>query len=292
MPDEVTNVIERRTLDTALGPIEIRAEGDGDDAAVFIEGYAAVFDSETELWPGHSEKIAVGAFDDVLADGPDCRCLFNHDTNFPLGRTKISESLELSVDDTGLRYRNKMPPGANAEMVYQAIKRGDVSQSSFSFRTGAYEWDERADDDYLRTITRVDELYDVGPVTFAAYSDTSCEVAKRSFQEWRDARSAAAAAAAAAAGGGDGNGNNGDGNNGGGNGGGSRPSPSEPNPNPPPAAPTTLERAQEMVELNNLRDLAAAQREKITELEGERDRLKGALDAKKRENKGLLDSLK
>ena len=182
MPDQAKD-IEIRTF-SGDQPIEMRADEE-DAKKNVIEGYAALFESETELWPGHSEKIARGAFDEVLAAKPDCRCLYNHDMNFILGRTLISATLKLEKNDTGLRYICELPATANGEMVAEAIRRGDVNQSSFSFRAGKTSWDERDDDEYMRTIERVDELYDVGPVTMPAYKDTS--VALRSAQEWRSA---------------------------------------------------------------------------------------------------------
>jgi phage head maturation protease len=60
---------EKRTM----GTIEVR-EADSDD--MVLEGYAAVFNSETDL--GHfREVIKPGAFDDVMTN--DVRALINHD---------------------------------------------------------------------------------------------------------------------------------------------------------------------------------------------------------------------
>ena len=64
--------------------IEYRAP---DGASPRAEGYAAVFNSETDLGY-YREKIAPGAFTRALAEKQDVRCLFNHDPNHVLGRTK------------------------------------------------------------------------------------------------------------------------------------------------------------------------------------------------------------
>ena len=50
-----------------------------------IEGYFAVFNSETELWRGAYEEIAPGAFDNTLSN--DIRALIDHETRAVLGRT-------------------------------------------------------------------------------------------------------------------------------------------------------------------------------------------------------------
>ena len=53
---------------------------------MIIEGYFAMYNTETELWPGAFEEIAPGAFDNTLSN--DIRALINHDTSLVLGRTK------------------------------------------------------------------------------------------------------------------------------------------------------------------------------------------------------------
>ena len=168
-------------------PIVVRAEGEDKGDKLVIEGYAALFDVETELYDGLYEKIDRGAFDEVLKES-DCRCLFNHRADNILGR-EGAKTLELSVDDKGLKYRCELSDAPLSRQVYEAVKREDVSQSSFSFLMGEDNWNRRGDDDVVRTILRVDELVDVAPVTFPAYGDTS--VATRA-QEWRDAQSAEA----------------------------------------------------------------------------------------------------
>ena len=68
---------------------------DEKEAGKVIEGYFAVFNSETELWPGAYEEIAPDAFNNTL--GNDIRALANHDTTLVLGRNK-SGTLRLAVD--------------------------------------------------------------------------------------------------------------------------------------------------------------------------------------------------
>ena len=65
---EINNA-EKRTM----GTIEVR-EADTDE--LVLEGYAAVFNSETDLGP-FREVIKPGAFSDVLTN--DVRALINHD---------------------------------------------------------------------------------------------------------------------------------------------------------------------------------------------------------------------
>ena len=168
---------ERRWF-TSNVTVEHRTEDDNQDT--LIEGYAALFNSRTDLgWM--EEEILPGAFDEVLQD--DVRCLFNHNPNFVLART-TSGTLSLEVDSKGLKYKYTTPDRTYARDLADAISKGDVSQSSFAFSVEESIWVEREDGKSLRQIKKLKRLYDVAPVTYPAYGDTS--VAKRSFKEFQD----------------------------------------------------------------------------------------------------------
>ncbi len=152
---------------------ELRAEDLGGGKRV-LRGYSAVYDLESDLLGGwFVEVIRQGAFDDVLKAAPDVRCLFNHDPNQVLGRTKAG-TLALRADARGLHMECQVPTTRTADDVYAMVTRGDVSQQSFAFVVGEDRWTFSNDRSKptLREILRVAELYDVGPVTFPAYPDT------------------------------------------------------------------------------------------------------------------------
>jgi len=151
------------------GQITKRAEA---AASGSIDGYAAVFNSETDLGYFH-EKIAPGAFAKTIADGDDVRALFNHDPNMVLGRTK-SGTLRLKEDNTGLKFDVDLPDTQAARDLHTLVERGDVDQCSFGFYVRAEEVERRADGSVIRTITDA-QLFDVSPVTYPAYESTSCE---------------------------------------------------------------------------------------------------------------------
>ena len=147
---------EKRTM----GTIEVR-DAEGDD--MVLEGYAAVFNSETDL--GHfREVIKPGAFDDVMTN--DVRALINHDPNLILGRTE-NGTLELSTDERGLKYRVKLGNQSYAKDFYESVKRGDISQSSFAFTIKDQSWNEERT---VRSVDKVRQLLDVSPVTYPAYA--------------------------------------------------------------------------------------------------------------------------
>jgi uncharacterized protein len=131
-----------------------------------IEGYAALYNNETDLGV-FKESIAPGAFDDVLKN--DVRALINHDPTLILGRTSAG-TLELATDERGLKYRVKLGEQQYAKDLYESIKRGDISQSSFAFTIKEQTWSE---DRSTRTVQKVSKLLDVSAVTYPAYADAT-----------------------------------------------------------------------------------------------------------------------
>lgn len=161
------NENERRFANPGL--IEIRKEDAKSDR---VEGYAAIFNSTTNLG-AFDERIAPGAFDDVLND--DVRVLFNHDFNYPLARSNNGQgTAKLWIDDKGLKYSFKPGSQSYARDLVEAIERGDVTQSSFGFQidNDSQKWEHRDGRD-IRTILKVKRLWDVSPVTVPAYTDTA-----------------------------------------------------------------------------------------------------------------------
>lgn len=155
----------------SIEPPEIRVERqDGEDKVV---GYAAVFDElSPPLW-GFRERIEKGAFAKSIREA-DVRALWNHDRNLVLGRTK-SRTLRLFEDDTGLGYEIDPPDTQWARDALVTIERGDVDQSSFGFEVIREEWTTNEDDENIRTLKEV-KLFDVSPVTFPAYPQTSVQL--------------------------------------------------------------------------------------------------------------------
>ncbi len=163
--------MERRTVEH---PVEVRAAGDG---SAVIEGYAALYNVLSDDLGGFREMLLPGAFADRLQD--DVRALWQHDPLYVFGRT-VSGTLTLAEDAVGLRYRVQAPDAQWARDAVASMKRGDVSQSSFAFTVlDGERWSMTDDGTVVRTIDRVAKLYDVSPVTYAAYPQTSAGVAKR-----------------------------------------------------------------------------------------------------------------
>ena len=150
-----------------------------------VTGYAIVFQSESNDLGGFTEIINRNALDGVL-EKSDVFCLLNHDNSRGvLARSnKGTGSLELSIDDKGLKYRFEAPKTALGDELLEGLRRGDISASSFAFTVGSDSWEKREDGSYLRTINSIKELFDVSPVYQPAYSDTSVDT--RGLDQLRD----------------------------------------------------------------------------------------------------------
>ncbi|MDQ0340263.1 HK97 family phage prohead protease [Caldalkalibacillus uzonensis] len=172
---------EKRQTRSIRTELKTRSEKDGEE--LVIEGYFAVFNRETELWPGAFEEIAPGAFDNTLSN--DIRALINHETRLVLGRNK-SGTLELRADNYGLWGKVKINPNdTDAMNLYERVKRGDVDQCSFGFNIVREETDWRDDGTVKWTITEVD-LHEVSVVTFPAYEDTGVAARQKQVEEHRE----------------------------------------------------------------------------------------------------------
>lgn len=168
---------ERRFFES---PVTIEKRAEGDDTLSEIVGYAFKFNKVTNIGGWFREEILPGAADDVLND--DIRCLFNHNPNLILARSVQGKgTLSLSVDNIGLKYSYVTPDRSYAKDLEDAIDSGDVNQSSFSFKSKEVIWVSGGDNEPdLRQIKKFEILYDVSPVTYPAYQDTT--VAKRSHE--------------------------------------------------------------------------------------------------------------
>lgn len=153
-------------------PAEIRADDDG----VTVEGYAAVFDEETDIGGFFVERIERGAFKDAIGRD-DVVFLINHQ-GLPLARTR-SGTLELSEDDHGLKIRTVLDAGdPDVARIVGKMQRGDLDKMSFAFWAERQEWDETGDVP-VRTIKEA-RLHDVSIVTTPAYEGT--EIGLRSLE--------------------------------------------------------------------------------------------------------------
>lgn len=146
-----------------------------------IEGYFAVFNSETELFKGWKEQVLPGAFASSIANN-DIRALFNHDTGFVLGRMS-SNTLTVREDEHGLYgdiLVNENDPQALS--VYARVQRGDISGCSFGFGDSVEDYREDADGTVHSTIRSAD-TFEISVCTFPAYPQTEIQARNTEYAE-------------------------------------------------------------------------------------------------------------
>lgn len=167
--------------------IEVR-EDKKDGFIGTLEGYAAVFNSESRDFGGWREIIRPNTFARSLKDMPDVRALHAHFPHEILGRT-TANTLELAEDSRGLHARIHLVDTQAGRDVLTNIRSGNLDAMSFGFVPRKHAWQNRSDKrDYdLRELLDVD-LHEVSVVTWAAYEDT--EIAARDYKLFQEKRSA------------------------------------------------------------------------------------------------------
>ena len=144
--------------------VDMRALEEED--SMIVEGYAAVFDTVTDLgWM--KEVIDRHAFDN--ADMSDIVMKYNHeDSVLPMARTR-GGSLQFNIDDHGLKIRAKLPDTSVNRDIYTLIKEGVLSKMSFAFTVKNEEYDYDTD---TRKILGYDKIFDVSVIDVPAYETT------------------------------------------------------------------------------------------------------------------------
>lgn len=176
--------LERRSFSFAL-----RSEGrsDNPDKRV-VRGHGAVFNSRSQDLGGFVEEIAEGAFDNALKDGvSDIRALIDHNPSLILARTS-SGTLKVYPDEKGLAYEFELPDTSYARDLAVNLDNGNITQSSFAMTVARDRWEELEDGTILRTILEVEQLFDVSPVTYPAYTEADVRIAKRSLNEFQESK--------------------------------------------------------------------------------------------------------
>lgn len=160
-----------------------------------LEGYAAVFDQPTtiESYAGEFEEVVKrGAFRKTLRERTPVM-QFDHGNDKRVGSVPIASIEDLHEDAEGLFVRARMFDNDVVEPIRQAVEGRAIRGMSFKFRILQDRWvdrdGKRIKDDELaglladpgergpirREITEV-QLFELGPVVFPAYDQTSVGV--------------------------------------------------------------------------------------------------------------------
>ena len=180
------NIMEKRifNIDTTIEQRDV----DGENRDVIV-GYGSIYNSRSENLGGFYEFIEEGAFTPDLIDQSDIRALINHDPSLILARSKNGEgTLKLSADETGLRYEFDLPDLSYARDLGVNMANGNMNQSSFAFTVADDEWSTDDEGNNIRTIKKIERLFDISVVTYPAYSQAESDliVAQRGLATYKE----------------------------------------------------------------------------------------------------------
>lgn len=145
------------------------------DESRTIRGYGIVFNSDSavlyERGKRFVEVIRPEAVRDV--DFSELKCMHNHSSNRLLGRVE-SGTMRYGIDTTGVWYENNTPNSPTGEDVLESVRRGDTDGSSFQFvvAPGGETWSVKNGIAY-REITKIESVFEMGPVSEPAYPGTA-----------------------------------------------------------------------------------------------------------------------
>lgn len=154
-------------------PFKAQAEG------FIVEGYASTFEPyEMYEFEGvkYFERVERKAFKGT--DMSDVIMQYDH-----AGRVfarQSNGSLELSVDDHGLKIRADLSRTAGAKELYDDIAQGMIKDMSFAFTVAEDYFDDETN---TRVITRFKKIYDVSAVSIPANPTTEIGISARSYFE-------------------------------------------------------------------------------------------------------------
>lgn len=187
--EKVKPRFEKETRLASIREFKIeRREAEGeDDGKMIIEGYAAVFDSETligsEEW-GFYESIDKRAFEG--ANMKDVPLKYNHSDAVPILARTRNKSLELKVDERGLFIRAELLDTSDGRDMFKRINAGLIDKMSFAFTVKDEDVRIEKGETPHRKIMRFDRIFDVSVVDTPAYEDTSIYARSRERAEaWK-----------------------------------------------------------------------------------------------------------
>lgn len=177
----------------------VRSDEDTQDDGLTLEGYAAVFNSATEIdsWEGNFREIIMkGAFRRSIREMTPV-LQFDHGRHPLIGSIPIGKIRSLSEDDHGLAVVARITDNWLTQPVREAIRDESINGMSFRFEVMRDEWTDNAG----KRINNMEELQrllwdagdrgpitrtlkelkvqELGPVVWPAYQDTEVSVRSR-----------------------------------------------------------------------------------------------------------------
>ena len=141
-----------------------------------LRGYPILFDTETRIydfWYGEiRETILPTALEGTNLN--DVYLVGGHQVTPEKVLARNNINMRMEVDETGLFFEAELPNTQYARDIYNLVESGLVDGMSFGFTCS----DEVNQATGIRTITHIDELYEITITPFPAYKEASV-IAKR-----------------------------------------------------------------------------------------------------------------
>lgn len=155
---------------------------DDEEGKMIIEGYAITFEQPATHKRGKfsfTEIVKRGALNHT--DMKDVPLRYNHNDSWCIMARTRNNSLQLVVDDVGLKIKAELIDTQSNRDIYKSIQEGLIDKMSFAFTVAdrGDNW-EYGETETVRTVTDINKLYDVSVVDTPFYDTTS--VYARSFE--------------------------------------------------------------------------------------------------------------
>ena len=146
-----------------------------------LRGYPILFNTETSIYDWWYGEVRETILPTAL-EGTDLTNVYlvgGHEItpDKVLGRNSVNMRLE--VDETGLFFECELPNTQYARDIYNLIESGLVDGMSFGFACS----DQVNSETLTRTITHIDELYEITITPFPAYKEASVIVQKERLEK-------------------------------------------------------------------------------------------------------------
>lgn len=167
--------MDKTKIENRLADVEFK---ESEDNKMVLEGYALVFNQETLI--GDEKNGFIESIDrNALANTnmKDVPMKYNHNDSFLIIARTRNNSLQLMVDEIGLKVRAELIDTESNKDIYKMVQAGLLDKMSFAFTVSSQKID-RSGDIPKRTITGIDRLYDVSVVDLPAYDQTSIVIGR------------------------------------------------------------------------------------------------------------------
>jgi len=158
------------TKDRAYRHFDFELREKAEDGKMIVVGQPVIFGVETVLWEydgiQYKEVIDSRALDEAKMD--DVVLNIDHEGK-PAAKTK-NGTLKLFLRHDGLYMEADLSKNTTGRELYEDIRNGFYDKMSFAFKVREDSYDRET---HTRTILKIERIYDVSAVTWAAYEQTS-----------------------------------------------------------------------------------------------------------------------